>query len=61
VTVAEIIAELQRHPPYKPVRIMFDSFIVETEVGEKVVMGPQHAIDVDVVTYEGSHVEIRAI
>jgi hypothetical protein len=43
MTVSDLIAELQKHPPHKPVRVVMDH-------SER---------DVDVVRYEGSHVAIE--
>lgn len=47
MTVAELIEELQKHPPAKPVRMMFDDS-----------SGAQVVIDADTLTNEGSYVLI---
>ena len=59
MTVADLITELRKYPPHKPVRVRIDTFVVDTEIGEQVVVGPRNAIDVDVVIYEGNHVSIE--
>jgi hypothetical protein len=60
VSIADLIAELQKYPPHKEVRVRIDSFVVDTEVGETVVVGPAYAVAADAVIYEGSHVSIEA-
>lgn len=60
MTVADLIAELQKYPPHKPVRVRIDSFVSDTEVGEVIVLGPEWAIEAIAVVYEGSHVSIEA-
>ena len=60
MTTAELIAELQKYPPHKTVRVNIDSFEAEDEAGSHWIPGPSAAIDIDCVVYEGSHVTIEA-
>ena len=61
MTVAELIAELQRHPPSKPVRVVMSQFYMYDEAGEILVhVNAANAQVADDVRNEGAYVLIRA-
>jgi hypothetical protein len=61
MTVAELIAELQLHPPGKPVRLVMSPFNVFDEAGEYLAaIEEADAQEADDVRNEGAFVLIRA-
>lgn len=61
MTVADLIVELQRHPPQKQVRVLMGTVIVEDEAGGHVLSFPRHcAREVDDVRNEGAYVLIES-
>jgi hypothetical protein len=63
VSVADLIEELKKYPPYIPVKVLTSHVITGPESGGEAVeidLGPEDALEADVVIFEGSHVLIES-
>lgn len=59
MTIADLIAELQRLPQHLPVRVLMSSIITITEFGEDEIRpSDAEAIPATEVKYEGGHVTV---
>lgn len=62
MTVADLIAELQRHPPGRPVRVVMREVFFRDEAGETTIRVSEEEAteaDADAVSNEGPYVLIR--
>ncbi len=59
MTVADLIAELQRYPAQKPVRIVMSEVFFRDENGESMIpVAPDEAEEADRVSHEGAYILI---